>query len=223
MFSLSDLASLALRTFVFEGVNGSGKSTALKTVAERLRADGYSVRTFADPGSHAAAKALRVILKSKDYLLDSFSQMLLFTTARRLLLQEMVDAHTDDRSAVMLVDRWVWSTLAYQCAAGVESHRVLDMYRQFSPLDVYSKRGVTSFLLDIEATGALARTRMAQGQDVQVDRFEDAGTAYLDRVVANYRSPLPYIRSPLVIDATRSPDVVADVCYTHILARFLAP
>lgn len=221
MFRLTDLTSLALRTFVFEGVNGSGKSTALKTVAERLRADGYSVRTFADPGSHAAAKALRVILKSKEYILDSNAQLLLFTTARRLLLQEMMGAHTDDRCAVMLVDRWVWSTLAYQCASGVDSYRVFDLYSEFSPLDVSSARGATAFLLDIDAMGALARTRVAQGQDVQVDPFEAAGTAYLDQVVANYRRTCLYIRAPLVIDATRSPEVVAEACYKHILARNL--
>lgn len=218
-FHLEDLYSLALRTFVFEGVNGSGKSTALRTVAARLRYEGHLVQTFADPGSHDAAKALRVILKSPEYTLDSLTQVLMFTAARRLLLQEMMDAHLTHRDTILLVDRWVWSTLAYQCAGGVPPSTVLSLYDDFCPLDVSGPNGATAFLLDIEASDALARTRKATGQDIQEDRFESAGLRYLDLVVANYRMTRPGINSPAHIDATCSPESVALACYDHIHSK----
>lgn len=178
------LTALALRTFAFEGINGVGKSTTIAAVAQRLIDANFRVSVFRDPGSHPVAQELRLILKNPAHKLDGMSATLLFSAARRLLLEEIATMFVEDPKRIFLLDRWVWSTLAYQCANGVPWSTVMHLYEEFSPLPLVN--GITGFHLFLEPSLALARTRTALGQDVQEDRFEAQGLAYMRDVSLRY-------------------------------------
>lgn len=208
------LRALALRTFAFEGINGAGKGTAIAAVAEGLEKAGKQVYIFRDPGSHPVAQKIRTLLKDPAHKMDSMTQVLLFSAARRLLLEEMVAAFIRTPDAVFLLDRWVWSTMAYQCANGVPEELVLRLYKEFSPLPVDTFHGVRCILLEIEPRTALYRVAKAKNQDIQEDRFEAQGVSYLEEVARLYdKNSLGYTRR---VPATLAPDEVARTCLSFI-------
>ena len=98
----------------FEGPDGSGKSTVIKAVYERLINDGYSVILTREPGGTPIAEKIRdVILDNSNTALDARTEALLYAAARRQHLVEKVIPALE-RGAVILCDRFLDSSLAYQ-------------------------------------------------------------------------------------------------------------
>lgn len=96
----------------FEGVEGSGKSTIIGTVAEQLRESGHEVVEVREPGGTPVAEAIRsVVLGERD--MSDWAEALLFA-AQRSDLAEQVIRPALDRGAIVLGDRSVYSSLAYQ-------------------------------------------------------------------------------------------------------------
>lgn len=173
----------------FEGVNGAGKSTVIQCVAKALRDRSIPVAILANPGAHPVALKLREILKSPDMPMDVETQLLLFTAARRLLWQEVEKTRAElGENAVVLLDRWLWSTLVYQ-GHGASETAVLDLHQQF-----VTDCPVHGILLDVPAEVAMERVRKATGQDVAIDRFEKGGLEALRKLVDAYRGYCPAAR-----------------------------
>jgi dTMP kinase len=208
------LEQVARRTIVVEGINGSGKTTLLAGLRDRFKGEGVPVCMFRDPGSHPVAQKLREVLKAKEPPLDVLTQVLLFMAARRLLLQELVDAVQAEPRAVLLVDRWFWSTLAYQGAQGVSLPLLNKTYLDFTPLPLAC---ITPILLDLPVRDSFQRVATARGQDFQEDRFEAMAGVYMERVAALYRRVLPPYYH---VDAALSAEAVLDVVWKS-LARFV--
>lgn len=111
----------------FEGVEGSGKSTVIHAVAERLEALGRAVVVVREPGGTPVAEAIRaVVLGDQD--MSDWTEALLFA-AQRSDLAERVIRPALNRGAVVLGDRSVYSSLAYQGVVrglGLERVRVVN-------------------------------------------------------------------------------------------------
>lgn len=96
--------------FVFEGVDGVGKTTLIKSLASKLSAAGYDVLTLSDPSKELPLCSLiREEVLGKDY--SSEDSMALFIASRIILDKYILD--TDD-STVILLDRYWPSTAVYQ-------------------------------------------------------------------------------------------------------------
>jgi dTMP kinase len=102
-------------TFItFEGTDGSGKSTQMKLLADRLRADGLEVVETQEPGgTDIGLQIRRILLDSKNHALCPTAEMLLYFAARAQNFDERI-LPAWDRGAVVLSDRFTDSTLAYQ-------------------------------------------------------------------------------------------------------------
>lgn len=102
--------------FVFEGMDGAGKTTCRGGVAEKLRALGYDVVECREPGGTFIGEKIRDILiydESKYYQkLSEASRVLLFNASRTELLEHVIKPAIT-AGKIVLVDRWVYSTLAY--------------------------------------------------------------------------------------------------------------
>jgi dTMP kinase len=160
----------------FEGVEGCGKSTQLRLLAERLRAGGRAVRATREPGGTPLGERLRaLLLESSPAPLDPIAEWLLFEADRRQHLAEVVRPALA-AGAWVLCDRFSDSTEAYQAAG-----RGLDA-EMIAGLDARVRGGVCpdlTLLYDVDVAEGLARTRR---RDAREDRFESEELAFHERV-----------------------------------------
>lgn len=112
------LRRYAGRFVVFEGPDGSGKSTQFRRFAQECERAGLAVRQVRDPGGTAVGERIRDILLDREMAgMDVYCEMLLYMASRA----ELVDKHILPglrAGELVLADRFVPSTLAYQGAAG---------------------------------------------------------------------------------------------------------
>jgi len=156
---------------VFEGGDGAGKSTQLRLLWERLRDAGLDVVTTREPGGTPVGQALRqVLLHGED--LDPRAEALLFAADRAHHVTTVVRPALQ-RGAVVLCDRYVDSSLAYQGAA-----RDLDP-AEIRSVSAWATGGLwpdLTVLLDVDP--ALGRGRRAG----EADRVESETDSFHDRV-----------------------------------------
>lgn len=107
-----------------EGVDGSGKSTQARALAGKLRATGRQVVETREPGGAPGAEAIRALLVTGDPgRWSAEAEALLFTAARRDHVERVI-APALAQGAVVLCDRYVDSTRAYQ--GGAEGRALVD-------------------------------------------------------------------------------------------------
>ncbi|HEX2254132.1 MAG TPA: dTMP kinase [Thermoanaerobaculia bacterium] len=118
------------RFITFEGLDGSGKSTHLARLAERLRAAGTDVVTTHEPGGTPLGDAVRALFLDHRWSgMDGGVELLLVFASRRQHLLELVEPALE-RGAVVLCDRFTDSTVAYQGhGRGVPLDRIEDLDR----------------------------------------------------------------------------------------------
>ncbi len=98
----------------FEGLDGSGKSTQLELLAEELRGVGLDVVTTREPGGTRVGEAVRAVLLSPAHTeMAPRAEALLYAAARAQLVEEVVRPALA-RGAVVLTDRYLDSSIAYQ-------------------------------------------------------------------------------------------------------------
>lgn len=191
------------RFITFEGIDGSGKSTQARRLADTLRADGREVVLTREPGGSPGAEEIRALLVSGDPgRWSALSEILLFTAARRDHLERTIQPALD-RGAIVICDRFADSTRVYQSAADPALRALVDRLHA----DFIGLEPDLTLVLDMPAEVALARG-LARGSGE--DRFEDRGAGFQDRLRAGFQalSAADPCRIRL-IDASRSPDAIA--------------
>jgi dTMP kinase len=151
----------------FEGIDGSGKSTQARMLADHLRGAGREVVLTREPGGSPGAEEIRALLLTGGG--DRWSpqtELLLFTAARRDHVERTV-APALARGAVVLCDRFVDSPRAYQAAGrGAEGDLVETLHRRVIALDPD-----LTLILDLEPVAAAARAAARGGAEARFERF----------------------------------------------------
>ena len=111
-------ATRSARFIAIDGPDGAGKSTQVALLAEYLQSKDQVVITVRDPGGTEIGEAIRHILLSPAHdTMDPRTELLLYTAARlQLWLQKISPAL--EAGQWVISDRWIYSTCAYQGAAG---------------------------------------------------------------------------------------------------------
>ncbi|EOA07215.1 Thymidylate kinase [Mycoplasma yeatsii 13926] len=108
----------------FEGIDGSGKTTAILKAKEELEKKGYKVLVTREPGGERIAEQLRqIILDNKNESMHSWTEALLFIAARKEHLEKVIKPALE-KGMIVISDRFMDSTSAYQGNArniGVEN------------------------------------------------------------------------------------------------------
>ncbi len=168
----------------FEGGDGSGKSTQMRLLADRLAREGYDVVQTVEPGgTHAGAQIRRILLDPGNASLRAMPEMLLYFASRAQNLEEVIRPALE-RGAIVLADRYTDSTMAYQgIARGLGEDAVRELHR-------IACRGLDpdlTVLIDIDVDAGLARTsRRNRDTRSGETRFDDEAADFHRRVRAAY-------------------------------------
>lgn len=168
-----------------EGIEGSGKTTQLRTLAERLRQRGMRVRTTREPGGCPIADAVRdILLHPANSALVPRAELLLYAAARAQHVDEVILPALKGGETV-LCDRFTDATVAYQGHG-----RGLDMplIAELNTLAAGDLVADLTLLLDMPAEDGLrrARRRGATTQGNREDRFEQESLEFHRRIREGY-------------------------------------
>jgi dTMP kinase len=97
----------------FEGIDGSGKSTQIQLLKNKLDDQGWPVHLFREPGGTTLSENIRDLLLESDFKIHPVTELLLFSAARAQLITEKVQPLLD-RNKIVILDRYYDSTTAYQ-------------------------------------------------------------------------------------------------------------
>jgi dTMP kinase len=158
----------------FEGGEGSGKSTQIKRLASRLTAEGRGVLVTREPGGTPEAESIRTLLVSGDVARwTAKSEALLNYAAREQHLEQVIRPALA-AAKIVLCDRFMDSTRAYQGYAGGCDPGFIDALERAV---VGKTRPMLTLIFDIDPAMGLARAR-ARGDGVAEDRYERKGLGF---------------------------------------------
>ena len=116
---------------VFEGIDGSGKSTHIKALADELRSQKYSVLQTSEPSKDRIGNFIRRYAERNDSRLTPETEALLFAADRFEHVKTIIEPALR-RGRIVISDRYLYSSLAYQGAGGLEVDWIREMNR-FAP------------------------------------------------------------------------------------------
>ena len=208
--------ALSGKFITFEGVEGAGKSTQIRLLAEHLRQSGHGVTVTREPGGTPTAEAIRdVILSGAAKGLGPDSEAVLFAAARADHVDEVIRPALE-RGDWVLCDRFIDSTRVYQGAAdGVDPVLI----RALERIAIDGTRPDLTLVLDVPVDLGMERVT---SREEESDRFES------DEIGRHEARRLAYLeiasREPervVVIDAKRTPEEIADTIRRVVGARLL--
>lgn len=164
---------------VLEGGEGVGKTTQWHALRAALTHAGYEVVALREPGGTPAGDVLRSVLLDPASELTATSEALLFAASRAQLVHSVIRPALD-RGAIVLVDRFLLSTYAYQ---GAGRGLPLSALRDVNALATGGLVPTLTLLLTLPLDRAMARVAARGG----ADRLELAGDAFHHRVHAAFR------------------------------------
>jgi dTMP kinase len=166
---------LAGRFLVFDGIDGCGKSRQREMLGELLERAGGQVVHCRDPGGTVIGDRIRHVLLDYDLsAMDARCEALLFMASRAQLVGEKIEPALK-AGKIVLCDRYISSTCAYQGAAGYEVKTVIDLGR-LAVGDVWPD---LTFVFDVTVKASFARTNRKTRPKVtagQTHMFSDART-----------------------------------------------
>ena len=227
----------------FEGIDGSGKTTQVRLLAERLEAGGARPLVVREPGGTPLSERVRTLLLDEDLDVAPMAELLLFSAARAQLVEEKIRPVLTEGRPV-LCDRFYDSTTAYQGAgralaeneeergnaASVEASAgeafAVEASTGKTWLERFHRRvtgGLSpdrTFLLRLAPETALRRREATHQQsDTGPDRMETGSPLFYRRVAAAYDALAErHPRRFRTLDATKPPDVLHEVIWNEVTA-----
>lgn len=159
---------------VLEGGEGAGKTTQWTRLADTLRSVGQEVVAVREPGGTAAGDVIRSLLLDPEASLTDVAEALLFAASRAQLVRSVI-APALERGAIVLVDRYLLSTYAYQ---GAGRGLPLGSLRCMNELAIEGCTPDVTLLLFVPENVARSRLDARGG----TDRLEAEGVAFHERV-----------------------------------------
>ena len=171
--------------FSLDGIDGTGKSTQVRLLAEALRGRGLTVTTCVDPGGTELGVKLReILLHGRQTDMSLRTECLLFMASRAELVNRVI-APALERGEIVVSDRYLLANVVYQGHAGGLNPEEVRTLGEFATAGVHPDLTV---VLDLPAE--IARRRRTG----LADRVESRGADYFERV-----------RTGFLIEAARDP------------------
>ena len=165
---------------VLEGIEGSGKTTQAKLLAQRLRKEGLEVVSTREPGGTLVGKKIRNILKDPNHTITPLAELFLFLADRAQHIVEVIQTALQE-GKIVISDRFYPSTLAYQ-----QGGRELDpsWVKKLNDLLIRNCKPDLIIILERDIRQALKGAQQVSGEE---DRFEQEDLTFHRRVRQAYR------------------------------------
>ena len=197
----------------FEGIDGSGKSTQARLLADRLRAQGIATLLTREPGGSPGAEEIRaLLLTGASGRWSAETEILLFTAARRDHLEKTIRPALAAGQCVVS-DRFADSTRVYQGATRGNLRAMVDSLHAM----MIGREPDLTFVIDMDPATALARGLARRSGE---DRFEDMGLPFQETLRHGFLA-LAHAHADrcVVIAGNRDTAEVASEVAAHALSR----
>ena len=192
---------------VFEGLDGSGKSTQIKILNDKLKLNNYDVLSLREPGSTEIGDKVLQILESSQKL-TPIMEFLLFSISRSAVINEKILPHLQQNN-IVLCDRYFYSSIAYQGAG-----RNLDMDFIFNTNNIIVDNVIPDLVFYFDLTWEEKIKR--KGID-NSDRFEKEDKIFHDKVRKSYLQMAKFDPQKwIVIDANLDMNEISEIVYSKI-------
>ncbi len=207
------------RFITFEGGEGSGKSTQIKTLAERLGAAKLRAIVTREPGGSPGAEIIRhLVLSGMGKLLGPDAETLLFAAARDDHVHTVIQPALN-QGIWVLCDRFSDSTRAYQGRLGNVSSAILNAMERVT---IGNLRPDLTFILDVPVEIGMQRAAARRGTAAP-DRFEAEDVRFHQALREAYRQiAAGEPQRCVLIDASADPGTVAANIWTALRDRLFA-
>ncbi|MBU1132364.1 dTMP kinase [Patescibacteria group bacterium] len=200
------------RFIVFEGGEGTGKTTQLKLLEQKLREKGFLVFVTREPGGNGSeiAEKIRTIIKDPDHKnMAPETELFLFLAARAQHVQKHIRPHLE-LSYIVICDRFFGSTLAYQ-----HFGRGLFNLEEVKRINDFATGGLQpdlTILLDIDPEIGLARKK---DQQVQC-RLDNEKLEFHEKVRKGYLNLSETNKDWQIISAENEIDSIHENIWSHV-------
>lgn len=196
----------------FEGPDGSGKSTIIKKVYEKLINDGFDIVLTREPGGTPIAEKIRdIILDNSNVALDARTEALLYAASRRQHLVEKIRPALIE-GKIVLCDRFLDSSLAYQGGGrnlGVQNVLNINL---FATENTYPD---LTLFFDIDPE--LGLKRVSQDKKRVADRLDNENENFHEKVYSTFKEIVNTNSQRIItIDASKSIEEVTECAYRTI-------
>ena len=203
---------------VLEGGEGVGKTTQWQRLADALRADGHTVVALREPGGTPAGDEIRRVLLDPASQLAAEAEALMFAASRAQLVHAVVRPALE-RGSIVLVDRFLLSTYAYQGAGRGLS---MDALRATNRLATGGLAPDVTLLLTLPVSAALARMHARGAADrmerESVEFHQRVHAAFVGATDATWQAQHPEIGPVYTVDAAGEPADVTRRCLAQLTA-----
>jgi len=191
---------------VFEGGDGSGKSTQVRSLVRRLRRRDIKVLRTHEPGGTPLGQALRHLLKSGEPM-TPISELMLFEAARAQLVQNVIRPFLSE-GGVIIADRFTSSTMTYQgYGRGLDRELIERLNREATG----GLEPDLTVLLDLPVETALAR------KNGGADNFDDAPVDFHRKIRRGYSAlAAADPEGWLVLDGQRTPEELSRYIWAKV-------
>lgn len=191
---------------VFEGVEGSGKTTQTQLLLERLQGINSPAITTREPGGTPSGELIRnLILERED--LTPIAELYLFNAARSLLVEQLV-IPTLEKGIHVIMDRFIYSTVAYQSYGREIPLQVVETVNDIASHHIQPDIVV---LLDMPPEKALNRRPDPQ------DRFERQALDFHTKIRGGYlKMAQTNPKNWIVVPADLAPDQIASIIWEKV-------
>jgi dTMP kinase len=227
------LTRLAGKFLVFEGPDGSGKSTQLKRLVEAAAGAGVQVTQVREPGGTPVGEQIRSVLLDPSSTMTLRAEMLLYMASRAQLVETVINPALS-RGELVIADRFLTSTFAYQGAGGGLSAQDIRDVGRVATFDI---RPDLVLIYYVDVATATMRTRggvgggggkkgrptpaALQGPSLFDDRIEQRDLAFRTRVHESYLAQAKADPSHhALIDASGNAEQVWDLTMKLMQQRF---
>jgi len=197
----------------FEGIDGCGKSTQARMLAEALAVSGVEVVATREPGGAPGAEEIRrLLVEGPPERWSPETEILLFTAARRDHLERTIRPALA-RGAVVVTDRFADSTRVYQGATRGDLRGLVDRLHA----EMIATEPALTFVLDLEPKEAAGRMAGRTGRE---DRFERFGLGFQARLRDGFKAlAVEFPERVILLDATSAPEAMAGMIVEKVRER----
>ncbi|UTD29153.1 dTMP kinase [Bradyrhizobium sp. WD16] len=215
--SAATAASARGRFITFEGGEGAGKSTQIKSLADRLAEANIRAVTTREPGGSPGAEIMRhLVLSGVGKVLGADLETLLFAAARADHVKLVIEPSLA-RGVWVLCDRFSDSTRVYQGSVGRVDPMLIEALDRVT---IDGLRPDLTLVLDVPVGIGLARAAQRRG-DAEPDRFESEDVAFHEKLREGFRALTESDPERCVlVDANADADTVASRVWQAVQARF---